>query len=138
MNEADLRTCHMREAMHGHGDGFFFYEHECIEHPRLRRFDRYDKKTRSVTSTWRVDGEDVADLAAAADRLARPPTITDAERVTLATVPDEWSDLRSRFVELWSLRLKGLIECQGRLSRRSPLAAECKARSEIEGGRSDG
>ena len=63
----------MLEEIHHHGGGEWFgYTHRCVEEPRLTRFDRYERKTRSVTSTWRVDWIDCADLEAAVLALAGP------------------------------------------------------------------
>lgn len=60
----------IREWAHINGGrAFFAYEYRCDQEPRLTRFDRYDKKTRSVTSTWRVDGVDQPDLNAALQTL---------------------------------------------------------------------
>ena len=55
------KNWHIKEVAHLNGGKVFFgYIHQCVEQPRLERFDRYDRKTRSVTSTWRVDGNDMA------------------------------------------------------------------------------
>jgi hypothetical protein len=49
-----VETWRLREAAHYNGgEEFFAYLHRCVENPRLSRFDRYQKKDRSVTSTWR-------------------------------------------------------------------------------------
>lgn len=63
----------MREEIHHNGGGEWFgYTHRCDQEPRLTRFDRYEKKTRSVTSTWRVDWVDRASLEDAVEALAGP------------------------------------------------------------------
>lgn len=56
----------IRETAHINGGRHFFaYEFTCDQEPRLVRYDHYHKPTRSVTSTWRVDGIDQPDLNAA-------------------------------------------------------------------------
>lgn len=52
-------------AHYNGGRAFFAYEFQCVQQPRLTRFDRYDKRTRTVTSTWRVDNVAQPDLATA-------------------------------------------------------------------------
>ena len=60
----------MRESKHiNGGKKFFAYEFQCDQEPRLTRYDHYDRKTRSVTSTWRVDGIDQADMQSAINTL---------------------------------------------------------------------
>jgi hypothetical protein len=120
-----LQKCHMKESAHGHGTGMFFYIHRCVEHPRLSRRDHYAKKDRSVTSTWRVDGEDVKDLAEAVEKLNRPPSLTDEERAILATVPDEWTDWRKEdlsAMRFYTLAEKGLVEWRDGKCRRAVAA----------------
>ena len=91
-----LTRCHMREAMHLNGGSKFFgYVYRCVEHPRLTRRDIYDKNDKSVTSTWRVDGEDVADLAAAVERLNTPAVLTEDEVKALARIPTEFTNVRA-------------------------------------------
>lgn len=86
---------HVRQHAHLNGGAKFFgYIMRCVEQPRLSRFDRYDKKTRTSTSKWRVDGVEVADLGAAIAALNIPPVFTEAELVELAKASDEWQDLR--------------------------------------------
>lgn len=54
----------LRETTHFNGgQKFFAYEYTCVEEPRLTRYDHYDKKLRSSTSTWRVDGVDQLSFA---------------------------------------------------------------------------
>lgn len=68
-----VRQWTMREEIHHNGGREWFgYTHRCVEEPRLTRFDRYEKKTRSVTSTWRVDWIDRASLEDAVEALAQP------------------------------------------------------------------
>ncbi|TIR34526.1 MAG: hypothetical protein E5X35_07360 [Mesorhizobium sp.] len=82
---------HMQEATHYNGGKVFFaYLHRCVEQPRLSRFDKYVKATRSSTSTWRVDGQDVATFAEAIDRLNTPPAFTAEELAFIASVPDHY------------------------------------------------
>lgn len=52
-------------AHYNGGKAFFAYGYECVQHPRLTLFKRYDRKTKQVTCTWRVDGVDQASAEAA-------------------------------------------------------------------------
>lgn len=110
LTEADLLKCTMHQAAHFNGGkAWFGYLHRCNEHPRLTRMDRYTRATRSVESTFQVDGKPVRDLADAAVRLSTPyqPTPEDIELLKL--VPDDWTRLegRARFLPL---RDVGLVE----------------------------
>lgn len=68
----------MREEIHHNGGGEWFgYTFRCEQDPRLTRFDKYERKTRSVTSTWRVDWIDQASLEDAVLALARPKAPCD-------------------------------------------------------------
>ena len=122
----DVRASHTKERMHGHGTDFFFYIHQCNEFPRLSRFDRYDRKTRSVTSTWRVDGQDVANLEAAIAALNVPPVLTDDEAEALKLIPDDFADIRKTVDHGLRIRLdnKGFIEWgeRGQCRRRREVA----------------
>lgn len=56
----------MREVAHYNGGAAWFgYLYQCVQEPRLVLFKRYDKKTRTATATWRVDGNDQVNLDAA-------------------------------------------------------------------------
>lgn len=90
----DLKKAHMRNIQHFHGDGFFGYVSQCVEFPRLSRLDKYIKETKSVESTFMVDGEAITDLDAAVLAMAQPPVLSDEERATLDRVPTEFIDLR--------------------------------------------
>lgn len=95
LTEADAKNWHMQEAVHYNGgDAFFAYLHRCIEQPRLSRFDRYDKKTRAVTSTWKIDGIDRPSFAEAIERLNAPAVFDADELAHLATLPDDYVDIR--------------------------------------------
>lgn len=111
---ADLANCHMREEAHYNGGREFFgYGYRCIEHPRIYQIVKYYRKDRSTVIEWYVDGERVADLAAAADRLSAPPTITAQEREALAGLSTEFTpkrDLDYDFEVFRRLADKGLIE----------------------------
>ena len=62
----DISALTIREVAHYNGGkAFFAYGYECIQHPRLTLFRRFDKKPKTVTNTWRVDGADQASLEAA-------------------------------------------------------------------------
>lgn len=128
----DLKKSKTRERMHLNGGSWFGYIHQCVEYPRLSRFDRYVKKDRSVTSTWRVDGADVADLEAAVVALNLPPNVTLEERAALDLVPVEFTpardvrtliggENRQHAIEVMTLLdNKGLIEYQDGKVRRRP------------------
>ncbi len=126
LSEADAKGWHMREAAHYNGGKVFFaYLHVCVEQPRLSRFDRYERKTRSVASTWRVDGEDKPSFAEAITALNTPPAFTKDELAFLATVPDEYepdNDIRStmpREIER-AVRSKGAVEWEEGRCRITP------------------
>lgn len=92
LTEADTKSWHLREEAHYNGgEAFFAYSHRCIEQPRLVRYDRYECKGRSVTSTWRVDGIAHPSLAAAVEALNTPPVFDAEELAYLATLPTEWT-----------------------------------------------
>lgn len=123
-----LKTCHMRQTAHYHGAGFFGYRYQCVEHPRLARNDRYDKKTRKVKSTFVVDGEERADLPAAIAALNVPVVLTEADRLALQHVPDEFEDIRRNekpgSLAMFYLAEKGLIEWSAGKCRRTAAAKE--------------
>ena len=119
MTEADLLKCTTHEAAHiNGGKEWFGYIHRCNQHPRLTRMDKYIRKTRSVESTWNVDGKPVADLAEAAVLLSSPYEPTPDELVLLAEVPDEYTRFedRARFHRLQEV---GLIEFKAGACRRT-------------------
>lgn len=62
----DVSTLTIREVAHYNGGkAFFAYGYECVQHPRLTLFKRFDRKTKQVTNTWRVDGADQPSLEVA-------------------------------------------------------------------------
>jgi hypothetical protein len=62
----EVKDWTLRETCHYNGGSAWFgYEHTCVQHPRLTRFMRCDKKTRTCATTWRVAGTDQPDLATA-------------------------------------------------------------------------
>lgn len=99
-------------AHHNGGEAFFGYTMQHIQYPRLTRFDRYDKKTKQVSSTWAVDGSDVASIEEGVARLNVPPTFTEAELGELSKVTDEFIDLRKtrNYLLNHALEAKGAIE----------------------------
>jgi len=123
-----LKLVHMRQGAHYDGRGFFAYDYRCVEYPRLKRHDRYEKKTRSVTSSWWVDGAQRASLDEAIAALNVPPEIAPADREALQHVPDDYADIRSHEKPGWEalhwLAEKGLIDWQHGKCRRSELARE--------------
>ncbi|WP_343724881.1 hypothetical protein [Herbaspirillum huttiense] len=109
----EAATWHMRETSHHNGGTKFFgYTHTCIEQPRLSRFDRYDRKTKEVTSTWHVDGEPKDGFEQAIDALNRPPVFTGDEIAELRKVGDDFQRLRGVIDALVAHRLseKGAVE----------------------------
>ncbi len=92
LTKADAANWHMQESTHYNGgEVFFAYLHRCIEQPRLSRFDRYDRKPKSVTSTWRTDGIDHASMDEAIEALNTPPVFDAEELAFLATAPEDWA-----------------------------------------------
>lgn len=110
-----LATCHMRETMHlNGGKEWFGYIHQCVEHPRLSRKDKYTRKDRGVHSTWRVDGQECADLDAALAALSQPVVLTDDERDALIQWRDDfttaWAARGDNYAMMRALGDKGLID----------------------------
>ena len=50
-------TVHETAHING-GKAFFAYRYRCDQEPRLTLFKRYDRKLRTVSHTWQVDGVD--------------------------------------------------------------------------------
>lgn len=62
----DIKSLTIREVTHYNGGkAFFAYGYECVQHPRLTLFKRFDRKLKTVTATWRVDGADQVSLESA-------------------------------------------------------------------------
>ncbi|MFJ2446801.1 hypothetical protein [Pseudomonas sp. NPDC087626] len=62
----DIGALTIREVAHYNGGkAFFAYGYECVQHPRLTLFKRFDRKLKTVTATWRLDGVDQPSLDAA-------------------------------------------------------------------------
>lgn len=62
----DISALTVREVAHYNGGkAFFAYGYECVQHPRLTLFKRFDRKLKTVTHTWRVDGVDQVSLESA-------------------------------------------------------------------------
>lgn len=113
MDAIDLKQCTMRETIHlNGGSAWFGYVFVCNEHPRLQRVDKYDRKTKSTTIKYQVDGEDVASLDEAAQKLSQPPIITEEMRADLAAIGTEYGDHRKSidYARLKKLENCGLIE----------------------------
>lgn len=95
LTKVDADKWRMREAAHYNGGAVFFaYLYRCVEQPRLSRFDRYEKKTRKVISTWRADGIDMPSMEDAIEALNTPPTFDADEIAFLRNVPTEFTDIR--------------------------------------------
>jgi hypothetical protein len=106
----------MREVAHiNGGKDWFGYRHQCIQQPRLSRFDRYTRKDRSVASTWRVDGEDCASLTDALAKLEVPPSLTVSEMralcqfATPTMAKRDFADFQAVYPDLRTLADKGLV-----------------------------
>ena len=62
----DVNSLTMRETAHYNGGKVFFaYGYTCVQQPRLTLLKRYDRKTKQVTATWRVDAVDQPSLESA-------------------------------------------------------------------------
>ncbi|MCO5071100.1 MAG: hypothetical protein M9944_07830 [Rhizobiaceae bacterium] len=114
LTENDAKSWHLKEAAHYNGGAAFFaYLHRCVEQPRLSRFDRYDRKTKSVTSTWKVDGADRLSLRDAIDALNTPPVFTAEELAFLRDAPNDFEPERRNGLDYKvadGVRNKGAIE----------------------------
>lgn len=115
-----LKGCKLRLSMHADGRGFFADYHTCVEHPRLTRVTRYEKKTRSAAVSWHVDGLAFDSLEAAAAALNAPAILSDEQRATLDKISKDWEDLRKTlpFDVLHTLTQKGQIEWKDGKCRR--------------------
>lgn len=68
----DLKSLAFKETTHYNGGkAWFGYDHRCVQLPSLTVHNHCDKKTRRCTQTWRVDGVDQPNLAAALVLLAQ-------------------------------------------------------------------
>lgn len=113
MDALDLKQCTMRETIHLNGGREFFgYVMVCNEHPRLQRIDKCYRATKSTVSQYQVDGENVASLEDAAERLSVPPTITEQMRADMAAIGSDWGDHRKSidYMRLKKLEACGLLE----------------------------
>lgn len=142
LTEADTKSWHLREEAHYNGgEAFFAYSHRCIEQPRLVRYDRYERKGRSVTSTWKVDGIDQPSLAAAVEALNTPPVFDAEELAYLATLPTEWTKKTVPNNIDWVVNQrtkdKGGIEWRDGSYRITPLGIAALAATPPHGGSDD-
>ena len=115
-----LRGCALRETAHYNGGrDWFGYDHECIEYPRLRRHDRYDRRSKSVSSKWFVDEAECIDIHDAAKRLQIKPVLPDELLPALALVTDEPQDFRKteHLSAILRLRRYGMVHAnKGRVT----------------------
>ena len=66
----EVKDWTLRETAHlNGGSAWFGYEHTCVQHPRLKRHTRCDKKLRTCSHTWSVDGVMFETLEAAVTAL---------------------------------------------------------------------
>lgn len=110
----DAKAWTTRESEHYNGGKVFFaYLHRCVQQPRLSRYDRYEKASRTTTSTWRVDGKDQPDFESAIAALNVPAPLTELERSVLETVTSEPADRRKEMIENYKpwngMREKGFV-----------------------------
>lgn len=124
-----LATCHMRQTMHlNGGKEWFGYVHQCVEHPRLSRMDKYTRKDKGVQSTWRVDGADCADLGAALAALAVPVSLTDEERAALTRWRDDfdaaWASRGGNYAMMRALDDKGMLNGKSGITLAGRLALQ--------------
>lgn len=113
MDALDLKQCTMRETVHlNGGKEFFGYVLVCNEHPRLQRVDKCYRATKKTVIQYQIDGQDVADLDEAAERLNSPPILTDQMRADLRAIGPEFGDHRKtiEYDRLKALECRGLIE----------------------------
>lgn len=109
------------------GREWFGYGGECHQHPRIYLLTRSIRKTQSTEYEYSVDGEKVADLASALERIKSPPFVCDNERAALRSLSLEWSDRHAwkQWVGGYNLahqlRRKGLIEADDGRIRLSEL-----------------
>lgn len=95
MDALDLKQCTMRPTIHINGGAAFFGQvFVCNEHPRLQRMDKSDRRTKKTTIQYMVDGDDVASLDEAAERLSAPPVITPAMQAALDAIGPTFGDHR--------------------------------------------
>lgn len=110
----DTKNWQMIQAEHHNGGAeFFAYVHRCVQQPRLTRYDRYTRKDKSVTSTWRTDGIAHPSLESAVEALNTQPVFTDAELEWMRDLPTEWTQKETGMMD-WvmndTVRDKGGIE----------------------------
>lgn len=55
----------IKDTHYNGGKVFFAYGWTCVQHPRITLFRRYDRKTRQITDTWRLDRTDHLSLESA-------------------------------------------------------------------------
>ncbi len=113
IDSPDLKQCTMRQTIRlNGGSAWFGYVFACVEHPRLQRVDKCDRKTKKTTIKYQVDGEDVASLDQAAERLNAPPVVTQEMRAALDAIGSEYGDHRKSlgYSTLKKLENCGLIE----------------------------
>lgn len=70
----ELRSCTMTLQLHMRGSGFSLLVRQCDQHPRLQQRVSTDKKAKTTTRHWIVDGEEFTTIEAALVRLNAPAT----------------------------------------------------------------
>ena len=113
MDATDLKQCTMRTTIHLNGGSKFFgYVLVCNEHPRLQRIDKHFRDTKKTEIQYQVDGESVASLDEAAERLSVPPVITDEMTADMISIGPEFGDHRKliAYSRLKKLENCGLLE----------------------------
>lgn len=106
----------MREVAHYNGGREWFgYKYQCIQHPRLSRFDRYTRRDRSVASTWRVDGQECRSFEEAMAELDHAPALTVSELTAIAQFDKatmrkaDFPGFKASYPHLTTLAEKGVV-----------------------------
>jgi len=150
LRRADLNGARLSEiARIRYVDGYG-HMYRAEQWPRLVALDRYwptgNEAGERTRRYWLVDGQVVADLDEALERLNVPPVLTPEEAELLPLAPADWTpirELRERLADrlpldrpselfrvLRSLTDKGMVEIQrGRLRIRPAWRQELEARS---------
>ena len=112
----DLKAAHVeRSGIHGDGKDWFFDQRRCIEFPRFSVRDKQWRRERKQKRTYVVDGHtEFETIEEAAAALNVPPVLTADETLLLATLPADWTPVRSLHgpdrINLSELAAKGFIE----------------------------
>ena len=155
LRRTDLNGARLIEIAHVRYDDGFGYMYRAEQWPRLVALDRHwpngNEAGEKTVRYWLVDGQVVADLDEALERLNIPPILTPEEAEILPLAPAEWTPVRqvresladrlpldeprALFRLLRSLTDKGMIEIyRGQIRIRPAWREELERRAE-NGGR---